>query len=107
MNEGLNMYTNLFVVIKIYGCLGVSNLAALGNVVMWQRMDYDFEYHTQMFFTDLTVLVLSEGKSLLKVRVKLCFSQHYLYIGYCLVIPIIVNTEVDSSQTYKVQTVAT
>lgn len=47
---------------------GVYNLAALGNVVMWQRMDYDFEYHTQSFFTDLVVLVMSEGKSLLKVH---------------------------------------
>ena len=51
---------------------GVANMTALGNVVSWQKLDYDFEFHKQPFHTDMAVLVLSEGKSLLKV----CFNFH-------------------------------
>ena len=47
-------------------------MTALGNVVSWQKLDYDFEFHKQPFHTDMAVLVLSEGKSLLKV----CFNFH-------------------------------
>ena len=46
---------------------GVANMAALGSVVSWQKLDYDFEFHRQPFHTDIAVLVMSEGKSLLKV----------------------------------------
>jgi len=46
---------------------GVANMAALGNVISWQKLEYDFEFHRQPFDTDIAVLVLSEGKSLLKV----------------------------------------
>lgn len=45
---------------------GVANMAALGDVVSWQKLDYDFEFHRQPFHSDIAVLVLSEGKSLLK-----------------------------------------
>ncbi|KAL8579010.1 hypothetical protein ACOMHN_035949 [Nucella lapillus] len=44
---------------------GVNNVAALGNVIQWQKVTYDFQYHTQDFTTDLPVLVLSEGESFL------------------------------------------
>jgi len=43
-------------------------MAALGSVMTWQKLDYDFEFHRQPFQTDIAVLVLSEGKSLLKVN---------------------------------------
>lgn len=46
---------------------GVKNLTALGNVITWQRVDYDFNFHTQAFHCNLPVLVMSEGKSLLTV----------------------------------------
>jgi len=42
-------------------------MTALGSVVSWQKLDYDFEFHQQPFHTDISVLFLSEGKSLLKV----------------------------------------
>jgi len=48
--------------------LGVSNMAALSSVISWQKLDYDFEFHQQPFHTDIGILVLSEGKSLLKVN---------------------------------------
>jgi len=53
---------------------GVANMAALGSVVTWQKLDYDFEFHRQPFHTDIAVLVLSEGKSLLKVRFDYCIG---------------------------------
>lgn len=47
--------------------VGVANLTALGNVIQWQRLSYDFQFHATEFDCDLPVLVLSEGKSILKV----------------------------------------
>ena len=32
---------------------GVANLKALGNVVQWQRLSYDFKFHTAEFDCDL------------------------------------------------------
>jgi len=48
---------------------GVANMSALGSVISWQKLDYDFQFHQQPFHTDIAVLVLSEGKSMLKVCV--------------------------------------
>jgi hypothetical protein len=45
---------------------GVANITALGDVVSWQKLDYDFEFHRQPFPTNINVLVMSEGKSILK-----------------------------------------
>lgn len=42
-------------------------MTALGNVISWQKLDYDFAFHKQPFPTDVVTLVLSEGKSILKV----------------------------------------
>lgn len=42
-------------------------MTALGNVISWQKLDYDFAFHKQAFPTDVVTLVLSEGKSILKV----------------------------------------
>ena len=46
---------------------GVMNLAALGNLISWQKVDYDFNYHKAEFHTNIGVLVMSEGKSILPV----------------------------------------
>jgi len=43
----------------------VQNLTALGNLMVWQKVDYDFKYHNLEYFTDIPVLVMSEGRSLL------------------------------------------
>ncbi|XP_076461198.1 mini-chromosome maintenance complex-binding protein-like [Babylonia areolata] len=50
---------------------GVNNVTALGNVIQWQKVTYDFQYHTQDFITDLPVLVLSEGESFLPKDIHL------------------------------------
>jgi len=44
---------------------GVGNLTALGNVIRWQKLDYNFQFHKLEYETDIPVLVMSEGKSLL------------------------------------------
>ncbi|KAG2462322.1 MCMBP protein, partial [Polypterus senegalus] len=46
---------------------GVQNLAALGNLIMWQKVDYDFNYHRMEFPCNINVLITSEGRSLLPV----------------------------------------
>ncbi|XP_018431141.1 PREDICTED: mini-chromosome maintenance complex-binding protein, partial [Nanorana parkeri] len=44
---------------------GVRNVTALGNVITWQKVDYDFSYHGMEFPCNVNVLVASEGRSLL------------------------------------------
>ncbi|XP_012551542.1 uncharacterized protein LOC100286771 isoform X1 [Bombyx mori] len=44
---------------------GVNNIAALGKMIMTQKVEYDFKYYKMEFDSDISVLVLSEGKSLL------------------------------------------
>ncbi|XP_045495918.1 mini-chromosome maintenance complex-binding protein [Colias croceus] len=44
---------------------GVHNISALGNLIKLQKVEYDFKYYKMEFDSDISVLVLSEGKSLL------------------------------------------
>lgn len=44
---------------------GVKNVKALENVISWQKLEYDFSYNKLEFKTNLLVMILSEGKSLL------------------------------------------
>ncbi|XP_056408418.1 LOW QUALITY PROTEIN: mini-chromosome maintenance complex-binding protein [Hyla sarda] len=44
---------------------GVRGLTALGNLITWQKVDYDFSYHQMEFPCNINVLVTSEGRSLL------------------------------------------
>ncbi|XP_068618348.1 mini-chromosome maintenance complex-binding protein [Battus philenor] len=44
---------------------GVNNITALGNMITTQRVEYDFKYYKMEFDSDIKVLLLSEGKSLL------------------------------------------
>jgi len=49
--------------------VGVKNITALGNLIRWQKVSYDFKYHQQDFDADIPVLTLSEARSLLPVRI--------------------------------------
>ncbi|KAM7385910.1 hypothetical protein PAMP_001953 [Pampus punctatissimus] len=49
---------------------GVRNVTALGNVISWQKVDYDFNYHQMEFPCNINVLIASEGRSLLPVRIN-------------------------------------
>ncbi|KAJ8361343.1 hypothetical protein SKAU_G00178680 [Synaphobranchus kaupii] len=44
---------------------GVRNITALGDLISWQKVDYDFSFHHMEFPSNFNVLVVSEGKSLL------------------------------------------
>ncbi|XP_046680106.1 mini-chromosome maintenance complex-binding protein-like [Homalodisca vitripennis] len=44
---------------------GVRNCRALGSVISNQRLEYDFQFYPVEFNTDIPVLILSEGKSML------------------------------------------
>ncbi|XP_060782068.1 mini-chromosome maintenance complex-binding protein isoform X2 [Neoarius graeffei] len=44
---------------------GVRNITALGNLISWQKVDYDFNYHQMEFPCNINVLIVSEGRSLL------------------------------------------
>lgn len=46
---------------------GTENLQTLNQIIRWQRHNYDFKFHSVEIDTDLKVLVLSEGKSILSV----------------------------------------
>jgi len=48
----------------------VQNLTALGNLMTWQKVDYDFKYHNLEYQTDIPVLVMSEGRSMLTADVQ-------------------------------------
>lgn len=44
---------------------GIRNLTTLGTLIQWQKLDYDFKWTSQEFHTDLRLIILSEGKSIL------------------------------------------
>lgn len=44
---------------------GLNNLKALGNLITWQKVDYDFSFHQLPFESDCPCLILSEGRTML------------------------------------------
>jgi hypothetical protein len=62
---------------------GVTNLTSVGNLIKWQQLKYDFEYHSLDIDTDIPVIVFSEGKSLLPVvfRVPLKVRVTFLLVS--------------------------
>jgi len=50
---------------------GLANLTALGNVITWQRAEYDFKFQKLEYDTDIPCLVLSEGRSMLPSDLQL------------------------------------
>jgi hypothetical protein len=53
-------------------------MTALGNLISWQKVEYDFSYHRQDFMANIAVLILSEAKSILPVSI---FIVVYLFDG--------------------------
>ncbi|XP_050399307.1 mini-chromosome maintenance complex-binding protein [Patella vulgata] len=54
---------------------GVRNVTALGNLITWQKVEYDFNFHSQPFSTNVNVLILSEVKSLLPSDVQVPLNK--------------------------------
>lgn len=44
---------------------GVQNVTALETLISWQKLEYDFDFYKTDFQSNIQVLVLSEGKSML------------------------------------------
>uniref|UniRef100_A0A673Z2E9 Mini-chromosome maintenance complex-binding protein n=1 Tax=Salmo trutta TaxID=8032 RepID=A0A673Z2E9_SALTR len=55
---------------------GVRNITALGNLISWQKVDYDFSYHQMEFPCNINVLVTSEGRSLLPSDCQVPLQPH-------------------------------
>ena len=51
--------------------VGVKNLTSLGNLISWQKLEYDFEFQRMEYETDVACLVMSEGRSMLPSDVQL------------------------------------
>jgi hypothetical protein len=60
---------------------GVHNMAAICTLISQQKVDYDFHFYKLEFQTDIPVLVLSEGKSLLPVSCNV-FQSNILFSKY-------------------------
>lgn len=46
---------------------GLINLHGLNDIIKWQKLNYDFEFHAHEFFTNIRILILSHTKSILAV----------------------------------------
>lgn len=55
---------------------GLKNLTALGNLITWQKLEYDFKFQAMEYETDIPCLIMSEGRSMLpsdmQIMVKPC-----------------------------------
>ena len=49
---------------------GVKNLTSLGNLITWQKLEYDFEFQKMEYDTDVPCLIMSEGRSMLPSDVQ-------------------------------------
>lgn len=56
---------------------GVQNLTALGNAINWQKVDYDFQYHQLEQFTNIPVIIFSEGRAMINRLVYLDFGYWF------------------------------
>jgi len=50
---------------------GLKNLTALGHLITWQKVEYDFKFHLMEYQSDVPCLVLSEGRSMLPSDIQL------------------------------------
>jgi len=44
---------------------GVQSVTALGTIISWQKLEYDFNFYKTDFLSNVQILVVSEGKSML------------------------------------------
>jgi len=58
---------------------GTKNLKALNDLIVWQAIEYDFQYHPLKFNVDIPVVLISTTKSLLRSDcvVKLQFTRPF------------------------------
>lgn len=82
---------------------GVRNVTALGNLISWQKVDYDFNYHQMEFPCNINVLISSEGRSLLpsdcqvQLQPQIASSQMESYLSS---LPQISTAQTNRFRTY-------
>lgn len=52
---------------------GKGNYSALSDLLMFQKLTYDFKYYTMDYETDISVLIFSDVKSFIPVSVLYLF----------------------------------
>eukprot|EP00002_Diphylleia_rotans_P039606 TRINITY_DN9219_c0_g1_i1.p1 TRINITY_DN9219_c0_g1~~TRINITY_DN9219_c0_g1_i1.p1 ORF type:complete len:585 (-),score=115.65 TRINITY_DN9219_c0_g1_i1:48-1802(-) len=50
---------------------GVANYKALQELSLWQKVDYNFQYHSLSFYTDIPMVIVSTGKSLIQTDIAI------------------------------------
>lgn len=55
---------------------GTSNLDALNQIIRWQKHKYNFQFHSVEIDTDLKILVIAEGKSILPVHMTVNIEKN-------------------------------
>ena len=55
---------------------GTSNLGTLNHIIQWQKHKYNFQFHSVEIDTDLKILVISEGKSILPVHLSVRIDKN-------------------------------
>jgi len=79
---------------------GVKNLTAIGHLITWQKVEYDFKFHQMEYEADVPCLVLSEGRSMLPSDVQLMIkpscvadpaviAEKFSSIGRYLTVPLL------------------
>lgn len=79
---------------------GVRNLTAIGHLITWQKVEYNFNYHQIEFESDVPCLILSEGRSMLPsdsqvmlhttdVASPTVISEKFSAIGQRLTVPLL------------------
>eukprot|EP00092_Neocalanus_flemingeri_P023416 GFUD01025387.1.p1 GENE.GFUD01025387.1~~GFUD01025387.1.p1 ORF type:complete len:665 (+),score=258.42 GFUD01025387.1:184-1995(+) len=57
---------------------GLKNLTALGNLITWQKLEYDFQFQAMEYETDIPCLVMSEGRSMLPSDVQIMVKPSHV-----------------------------
>lgn len=73
---------------------GLANLTALGNLITWQKAEYDFKYQKMEYDMDIPCLVLSEGRSMLPSDIQLMLKPD------CEASPDIISTKFSGIGSY-------
>jgi len=79
---------------------GVKNLTALGHLITWQKVEYDFKFHQMEYEADVPCLILSEGRSMLPQDIQLMIkpscvadlaviAEKFSSIGRYLTVPLL------------------
>lgn len=63
---------------------GKENYKALSDVLIFQKLTYDFKYYTMEYETDIPILIFSDVKSFIPVSICLHYKiniQHVIHIN--------------------------